>query len=322
MSQTSTRLALPYLMPAQAQKHVTHNTALERLDVLVQLVVQGFDATTPPVSLTEGEVHALGTGATGAWLGQDGQLAAFLGGGWVFVTPAEGWQAVQSGTATLRILSGGSWQAVGENTQNLTGVGINTTSDATNRLAVAAPATLLSHEGAGHQLKINKAAAGDTGSLLYQTNWSGRAEMGLTGNDDFVVKVSADGNSWATALQVAGATGHVSAPQLSSGRVTIADNAVALIPTPSVGGFVLLTITDELYPQVTHSGVLVYDTGGSLSLMSLAKGSKLELMGSTTLTGTSAVDGNSGVAVAAGQLQVENRSGSARDYSYTFIGGM
>ena len=48
MSDLSARLGLPYLMPAQAQKHVTHNEALAHLDLLVQLVVQGFDATEPP----------------------------------------------------------------------------------------------------------------------------------------------------------------------------------------------------------------------------------------------------------------------------------
>ena len=32
MSETSAILSLPYLMPAQAQKHVTHNEALRILD--------------------------------------------------------------------------------------------------------------------------------------------------------------------------------------------------------------------------------------------------------------------------------------------------
>ena len=42
------------------------------------------------------------------------------------------------------------------------------TADTTNRLSLNAPATLLNHDGDGHQLKINKASAGDTASLLYQ----------------------------------------------------------------------------------------------------------------------------------------------------------
>ena len=65
---------------------------------------------------------------------------------------------------------------------------------------MASPATLLTHAGGGHQLKINKAGPGQTASLLYQTDWSGRAEMGLAGGDNFSVKVSADGATWAEAL--------------------------------------------------------------------------------------------------------------------------
>ena len=79
-------------------------------------------------------------------------------------------------------------------------LGVNAAPDAGNRFAVSSPATLLSHEGAGHQLKINKAAAGETGSLLFQTGWSGRAKLGCAGADDFALKVSEDGVSWVTAL--------------------------------------------------------------------------------------------------------------------------
>lgn len=39
MSEVSARLELPILQPSQAQKHLTHNEALQRLDVLVQAVL-------------------------------------------------------------------------------------------------------------------------------------------------------------------------------------------------------------------------------------------------------------------------------------------
>ena len=48
MPDTSPNLVLPYLMPSQAQKHVTHNEALQLLDAVVQLTVEAFGATTPP----------------------------------------------------------------------------------------------------------------------------------------------------------------------------------------------------------------------------------------------------------------------------------
>lgn len=56
--------------------------------------------------------------------------------------------------------------------------------DATHRLSLNAPASLFNHAGAGHQIKVNKNAATDTASLLFETGFSGRAEMGLTGSDD------------------------------------------------------------------------------------------------------------------------------------------
>lgn len=85
------------------------------------------------------------------------------------------------------------------------------TADATNRFSINAPASLFNHAGAGHQVKLNKAAATDTGSFLFQTGFSGRAEFGLTGSDDFQVKVSADGATWFNALQLERTSGRVRA---------------------------------------------------------------------------------------------------------------
>ena len=223
MSDLSPNLALPLLLPAQAQKHVTHNEALALLDLLVQLRVQRFDARTPPEAPEDGEVHAVGAGATGAWAGQDGRLAARVGGGWLFVAPREGWRAWDIAGAEVRVHADGAWrplEALPPGTVER--LGVNATSDAGNRLAVAAPATLLTHEGAGHQIKVNKAAAGDTASLLFQTGFSGRAEMGTAGSDDWSIKVSADGASWTEALRIAAATG---VPDLRAG--TTIDGAVA-----------------------------------------------------------------------------------------------
>lgn len=198
MPDTTPNLVLPYLMPSQAQKHVTHNEALQLLDLFVQLTVEAFGATLPPASPANGQVWALGAAPSGVWAGQGRKLAARIGGAWTFLDPLEGWRAWGRTEAELRIWRGTAWERLP--LQNLDGLGIASAFDATNRLSVAGPATLLTHAGAGHQLKINKAAAGDTASLLYQTDWSGRAEMGLAGNDNFALKVSADGSAWADAL--------------------------------------------------------------------------------------------------------------------------
>jgi hypothetical protein len=210
MSQTSTHLNLPYIQPAQAQKHVTHNEAIELLDLIVQLTVQDFGATTPPATPAEGETWALGLTPTDAWTGEAGKIASFRGGGWLFVAPQAGWQAYSIIAEEMRVYTGAIWEnAVPDPSfDNLPGVGINATADATNKLSVASEAVLFNHAGASHQLKLNKASSTDTASLLFQSNWSGRAEMGLAGSDDFTVKVS-DGTIWFTGLTVSGTTGAV-----------------------------------------------------------------------------------------------------------------
>ncbi|GIT91434.1 hypothetical protein JANAI62_18910 [Jannaschia pagri] len=208
MSQTTPILDLPLIQASQAQKHVTHNEAMAALDALVQLVVADMDRTEPPATPAEGDRHIVGAGATGDWLGKSGQIAALLGGGWVYYSPSAGWRTHVVSLGADAVFDGTDWQpVVGQGP--LTTLGLNTSADTTNRLAVSAEATLLTHDGAGHQIKVNKATAADTNSLLFQTNWSGRAEMGCAGEDAWSIKVSADGTAWTTALRVDPATGLV-----------------------------------------------------------------------------------------------------------------
>jgi hypothetical protein len=80
-------------------------------------------------------------------------------------------------------------------------------------LAVRSPATLLTHESGDHRLKINRQAAANTASLLFQTGFAGQGEIGLAGDGNLRMKASADGAVWRDALVVDGATGVVSLPQ-------------------------------------------------------------------------------------------------------------
>ena len=189
--ETSPILGLPFIQPGQAQKHVTHNEAIQTLDILVQMTAEEIGAITPPSTPVDGTLFVLGAGATGDWAGQDGMLAARMPEGWFFLAPVSGWRIWNRGDGRLYVFDGIAWQSVAVELQNLPGLGVGTTSDAVNRLAVQSAATLFSHEGAGHQLKINKAGAADTASLVFQTNWTGLAEIGLTGNNDFTIKVGA-----------------------------------------------------------------------------------------------------------------------------------
>ncbi len=201
-------LRLPYVMPSQAQKHVTHNEALRMLDAILHIRVEDRGRDEPPADPVEGQRHVVGEEPAGAFAGHAGAIAAFQDGAWSFHRPRAGWTVWDAAEAALLVFDGDGWKLVFD-PQDVPLLGVNTDADETSRLAVRADATLLTHDGAGHQLKLNKADAGDTGSLLFQTAWSGRAEMGLAGNDDFSVKVSADSATWRTALAVNRATARV-----------------------------------------------------------------------------------------------------------------
>ena len=219
------RLTLPFIMPNQAQKHVTHNEAIQSLDALVQPVVESRTVLTPPATPLAGEAWLVPTGAIGAWSGHAEEIAAWQSGAWSFLDPASGWQVYDRSDKTQLVFDGSAWTPLASLGAALPRLGINVTADTTNRLAIAAPATLLTHDGAGHQLKINKAAAGDTASLLYQTGFSGRAEMGLAGDDHWRLKVSPDGTSWLDALTVNSSTGIAT---VAASLRPATDNAVTL----------------------------------------------------------------------------------------------
>jgi hypothetical protein len=217
MDQTP-NLSLPFILAAQSQKHVTHNEAIRALDALVQIAVLDRDLATPPASPADGDRYIVAAGASGAWAGQSGNIAALQDAAWAFYAPRNGWLAWIADESLLVVWSGTAWTAAGGGSASVNPtplVGVNATADTTNRLAVASPATLFNHAGSGHQLKVNKSTSADTASLLYQTAFSGRAELGLSGDDNLHVKVSADGTTWWEAIIVDRSTGAVTLPNTS-----------------------------------------------------------------------------------------------------------
>ncbi len=102
--------ALPLLVAAQAQKHVTVNEALARLDALAQLRLESLVTTTPPAVVGEGLAYAVPAGAVNAWNGQAGKIAVGANGGWVFVTPRAGWRAWVVDSGRLALFDGSDWR--------------------------------------------------------------------------------------------------------------------------------------------------------------------------------------------------------------------
>ena len=114
MSDATTHLLLPYILAAQAQKHVTHNEALRILDGLVQPSVLDRDLTAPPASPADGDRYIVASGATGAWAGWDLNVALWTDGVWLRLPPRRGWRAWVEDEGLLLVWTGAAWDVVGE----------------------------------------------------------------------------------------------------------------------------------------------------------------------------------------------------------------
>ncbi len=213
----SENLSLPYILPSQAQKHVTHNEAIKALDAILHLAVASRSIATPPPTPTAGARYIVPTGASGAWAGRGKQIAAWQDDAWVFYTPRTGWLAHVIDENRLAAFGSTDWANAAFNVALPDRLGINMTADAPNRLAIAGEASLFCHEGSSHQLKINKALAADTASVLFQTAFSSRVEIGIMGTDDFRLRVSSAGSTFIDAITVDRASGRVSFPAGATG---------------------------------------------------------------------------------------------------------
>jgi hypothetical protein len=151
---------------------------------------------------------------TGAWAGHGNHVAGWQDGAWSFSVPKAGWLAYVADESAMVAWSGTAWgpalDVLGGITtlQNLSLLGVGTTADSTNPLSaklnnVLWAAKTVAEGGDGNlRYKMSKESAAKTLSLLMQTNFSGRAEAGLTGDDNLHVKVSADGSTWLDAITI------------------------------------------------------------------------------------------------------------------------
>ncbi len=110
MSQSS-RLGFPYLAAAQAQKHVTVNESLLRLDALTQLSAISATLAAEPASPSDGDIYILPSGKTGAAWGAmaDGAIAYYRDGVWEELTPRPGWHCIAEDTRQLHIRTATAW---------------------------------------------------------------------------------------------------------------------------------------------------------------------------------------------------------------------
>lgn len=102
------RLTLPYITASQAQKEITHNEGLNRIDAMIHLSVQAI-AFTPPGSPTNGQCWIIGGGtATGVWATRETQIAAYYDG-WLFFPASEGMLAYNYADDSYYSFNGTGW---------------------------------------------------------------------------------------------------------------------------------------------------------------------------------------------------------------------
>ncbi len=85
------QLELPLLASSQAQKHVTVNEALIRLDSLTHPIALSANVLSPPPAV-DGDAYIVPLGATDEWANREDLLAVYDNGGWFFLTPRRGWR--------------------------------------------------------------------------------------------------------------------------------------------------------------------------------------------------------------------------------------
>lgn len=109
---TTTHLAITLVEQSQAQKEVTVNQALVRIDALMNSGAKSRNVNTPPGSPASGDVYIVGSSPTGVWAGNAAKLAYF-DQIWRFITPLEGMTLWVNDEDIPYIYDGATWISQG-----------------------------------------------------------------------------------------------------------------------------------------------------------------------------------------------------------------
>jgi len=162
MGDMTARLALPFIVPGQAQKEFHHNEALTRIDIALHSAVEGAPIAVPPEAPALGLSWIVAAGASGGWAGKEGAIASWTEEGWRFVAPVPGmlvwnkeaghWLHWRSGTWSGGELSAaaylvGGQKVVGERQPAVPSPSGGTIIDEEARAAIAAVTAALKSHG-------------------------------------------------------------------------------------------------------------------------------------------------------------------------------
>ncbi|XDA98272.1 DUF2793 domain-containing protein [Sulfitobacter sp. LCG007] len=221
MADNSLNLSMPYIQPSQAQKHVTHNEAIRLLDILVQLAVVSDETTSPPASPSSGSRYIVADGALGAWAGQDGKVAVYDAGAWIYHAPRTGWRAWVQDRQMLAVFDGNEWIDIDEGQfQDLDSFGLGMTSlpgaPFSAKLNAALWTALYAADGGNGSLvqTLNREDVSADAGLVFQTDFDTRAILGLFGSSRMRLATTPDGSTFRDAISIDVSTGIADQPAL------------------------------------------------------------------------------------------------------------
>jgi hypothetical protein len=266
---------LPFLAVGQAQKHVTVNESLRRLDAIVQLSVVSATTAAQPASPADGAVYILPAGKTGAdWSAfANGSLGYYRDGAWVEIVPREGWLAFVKDTDQLFAWAGSAWSLFPapklltvSATDKLLGRSSSGAGAAEEIACTAAGRALIDDADAAAQratLGLGSAATQNTGAsganvpLLNGANaWSAQQVVNLAGGGattGWILRNSSAGDAVLQFNPSAADTRYAELAAHNNGA-----NTINLVVRPSAGGS-LVDIADFHVAGVNIGGVLQVD---------------------------------------------------------------
>jgi hypothetical protein len=168
------------------------------------------------------------------------------------ISSAYGFLALQSNGA-------GKWTIIDQAASNLGPVGIGTPADPNNPLSVYGQSALF-NGATNMNVTVNKNGSGATASFIFEDAFSGRAQMGLNGSDNFSFKVSPNGSSWVTAIGLDATTGAATFANL---RTPVSDAAYSALITDRLIAYTALTAARIVMLPATAS----YPAGQALTII-------------------------------------------------------
>lgn len=182
------RFGFPFIAADQAQKHVTHNAALDLIDATIAGLVASATTASAPASPGEGDAYLLPVGAEGFGPAVAGDVATFTGGEWIAAKP-------YFGRRVYALDAGQAWVYGGAKFGWLPGDVAAPSSGATLALSI--------REATLSPLSGGSATAGGlipTGAIVLGV--SSKTTAAITGATSYMVGLSAGGSEFGNGLGI------------------------------------------------------------------------------------------------------------------------